>query len=68
MLKRHSDTHEPGAFDAISWGNAVGITYAQDDEPTIPVNTFAFWVDTDAGPLYYLIWNYGGTQVKVALA
>ena len=40
--------------------------YSQDAEPTIAMNSFAFWFDTNA-PAYYLLFNFKGTQKKVAL-
>lgn len=42
--------------------------YSQDDEPDIPNNTIALWVDTDGGPDYYLLADIGGTQYKVVIA
>ena len=45
--------------------NACVTLYYQDAEPTIADNTFAMWVDTNAGPKYYMIANFGGTQKKV---
>jgi hypothetical protein len=41
--------------------------YSQDDEPDIPNNTIALWIDTDGSPDYYLVADFGGTQKKVAL-
>jgi len=41
--------------------------YNQAAEPDIPNNSWAFWVDSDAGPQYWLILDVGGTQFKVQL-
>jgi len=41
--------------------------YSQDAEPDVGKNSYAFWNDTDGGPAYYLVANFNGTQVKVAL-
>lgn len=41
--------------------------YEQDAEPTISTNSSALWKDTNAGPKYYLVANFGGTQKKVEL-
>jgi hypothetical protein len=43
--------------------------YSQDAEPTLEADqNAAFWIDTDGGPAYYLIFRVSsGTQVKVAL-
>ena len=45
--------------------NQILNLYYQDAEPVISENTFALWVDTNAGPKYYMIANFGGTQKKV---
>jgi len=41
--------------------------YNQDAEPTIGENQIALWIDSDGGPVYYLLGNFDGTQKKVAL-
>jgi len=43
--------------------------YSQDAEPTLTADQqAAFWIDTDGGPAYYLLFRVSsGTQVKVAL-
>jgi hypothetical protein len=43
------------------------VRYNQASEPDIPNNTMAFWADTDAGPKYYIIQDFGGTQKKAEL-
>jgi len=43
------------------------VIYNQNDEPDILSDTFAFWVDADGGPAYYLILDVAGTQVKVGM-
>lgn len=47
--------------------NNYSTVYYQATMPTIPVNTTSLWVDTDAGPKYYLVSNFGGTIKKVEL-
>jgi hypothetical protein len=44
--------------------NNICKLYYQDAEPIIPQNTLALWVDTDGGPAYYLVANFGGTIKK----
>jgi hypothetical protein len=41
--------------------------YSQDAEPAIPQDSIARWTDTNAGPKYYLIGNFAGTQAKIEL-
>ncbi|MDD5220146.1 MAG: hypothetical protein PHV11_06250 [Candidatus Bipolaricaulis sp.] len=41
-------------------------TYNQAAEPTILANSMAFWLESET-PAYYLIYNFNGTQKKVAL-
>jgi len=38
--------------------------YNQNDEPTIGKNQTALWIDADAGPKYYVLANFDGTQKK----
>jgi hypothetical protein len=45
--------------------NAICKLYYQNDEPVIPDNSIALWVDADGGPKYYLVANLGGTIKKV---
>ncbi|MBU0763818.1 MAG: hypothetical protein KJ607_03170 [Bacteroidetes bacterium] len=40
--------------------------YSQADEPDIPINSTAYWMDTDDAK-YYLILDISGTQKKVEL-
>jgi hypothetical protein len=47
--------------------NNLFTIYYQDSMPTIPVNTTSLWVDTNAGPKYYLVSNFGGTIKKVEM-
>jgi hypothetical protein len=42
-------------------------TFSQASEPDIPTNTMAYWIDTDAGPKYYIIQDFGGVQKKAEL-
>jgi hypothetical protein len=54
-------------FDIVKCRRFIFDTfYSQASEPIIPINSFAFWYDTDA-PAYYLLFNFNGTQKKVAL-
>lgn len=54
-------------FDLIKVNKIVFDSfYYQNDEPTIPLNSFSFWYDAD-GTAYYLIFNFNGTQKKVSL-
>lgn len=47
--------------------NSICKLYYQNDEPVIPHNTVALWVDADAGPKYYLVGNFGGTIKKLEM-
>ena len=47
--------------------NNLLTVYYQDAMPTIPTNTTSLWIDTNAGPKYYIIANFGGTMKKVEL-
>lgn len=47
--------------------NGLLTVYYQTDMPTPPMNTTSLWIDTDAGPKYYIVANLGGTVKKVEL-
>lgn len=47
--------------------NNLVTIYYQDDMPTIPLNTTSLWVDTNAGPKYYLVSNFGGVMKKMEM-
>jgi len=41
--------------------------YSQPEQPDIPNDSQAYWVDTDDGNRYYLILDVGGLEKKLEL-
>ena len=77
LIFRTRDDSQDFSFQAsgggeVAWIDSTGHLgikiYNQNDEPDIPNNSCAFWVDADGGPAYYLILDVGGTQVKATMS
>lgn len=79
MTTKLNDNHFSGASNITAEGagkrlvdilNDGLITISQDAEPTLDRDGAAvIWIDTDGGPLYYLLYRVSsGVQVKVALS